>query len=398
MAADPAMRRTSSIGLVLARPPGYSETFLSAKIRGLREAGFDVRLFVGVGQRSRWVYPRLRIDRAHPVRAVFLTLWAWTALVTLRPVRVLRFFASERSLGRKWVRSVQLLSAYYPVLMHARPGWLHFEFAALAVEAESLAGAVRSRMGVSLRGYDIVIYPIKHPGCYTAVWSRVSKVHTISDSLHAAARHHGLPESVPVTKITPAVDPEFFHRTLPRPSGARVCRMLTVARLHWKKGLDYTLMALRLVSARMADTCWHYTIAGEGAELERLAFAASEMGLLERVTFAGKVEPAGLRRLYEETDVYVQYSVQEGFCNAVLEAQAMEVPCIVSDAEGLAENVGPHGVVVPRRRPELLAAALERFAVTPPGERDAIGRLARQRVAAEFGIQQQCRAFASFFD
>ena len=41
----------------------------------------------------------------------------------------------------------------------------------------------------------------------------------------------------------------------------------------------------------------------------------------------------------KNSDVYIQSSVQEGFGNAVLEAQASGLCCIVSDAEGLSENV-----------------------------------------------------------
>ncbi|MBK7870836.1 MAG: glycosyltransferase family 4 protein [Saprospiraceae bacterium] len=53
---------------------------------------------------------------------------------------------------------------------------------------------------------------------------------------------------------------------------------------------------------------------------------------------------------YEKADIYLQYSIQEGFCNAVLEAQAMGLLCIVSDAEGLPENIlhGQTGWVVPK--------------------------------------------------
>ena len=56
-------------------------------------------------------------------------------------------------------------------------------------------------------------------------------------------------------------------------------------------------------------------------------------------------------------DFYIQYSIQEGFCNAVLEAQAMGLLCIVSDADGLSENVlhNETGWVVPKRNPTLLA-------------------------------------------
>ena len=385
------------IGLVLAMPPRYSETFLTAKIQGLRDGGFEVAVFVGAGKAEPGIYPALGITKSAPVRSMLLFGWAWGALLFRKPGRVWRFIASERALGRRPVRIAQLMAAYYPVLMHARPGWLHFGFAALAVGAESLASAVGSRMGVSLRGYDIAMYPLKHPGSFKNLWPKVDKVHTISDDLTVAAKQQGMPASIPVMKITPAIDLEFFKRRLPYVAEEGTFRILTVSRLHWKKGIDYVLMALKELSEIQPTLAWTYTIVGDGAELERLAFAAAEMGLSDRVLFCGRQEPAAVRELYEGADCCVQYSVQEGFCNAILEAQAMELPCIVSDAEGLPENVGEYGVVVPRRQPKLLATALADVAAMPAEVRRETVLAARQRLGAEFSLARQRQAFVEFF-
>ena len=76
----------------------------------------------------------------------------------------------------------------------------------------------------------------------------------------------------------------------------------------------------------------------------------------EKVSFKGKLAHMEVKKAMEQADIYLQYSLQEGFCNAVLEAQAMGLLCIVSDAEGLPENVlhGQTGWVVPKRQPALL--------------------------------------------
>ena len=386
------------VGIVLARAPGYSESFLSSKIEGLRAAGFDVSVFVGSGARGAGIYPALGICKARPLLSMVLFAWAWLALCIRHPRRVVRFVASERALGRRTLRMAHLLAVYYPILMYARSGWLHFGFSALAVGAESLADAVGSRMGVSLRGYDVAIYPLRNPGSYEMVWQKVDKVHTISDDLMHLARRQGMPESIPVEKITPAIDMGFFRLAKPRTSEKGTFRLLTVARLHWKKGIEYTLMAIKLAVEKRPDIDWSYTIVGDGNELERLTFAAAEMGLSDRVTFAGRLEPAEVKSIYEQVDCYVQYSVQEGFCNAVLEAQAMELPCIVSDAEGLPENVGEQGVVVQKRHPKLLAAALDQMASLSSSERFELGRAARLRMVSKFSIERQRQAFAAFFE
>ena len=59
----------------------------------------------------------------------------------------------------------------------------------------------------------------------------------------------------------------------------------------------------------------------------------------------------------------IQYSIEEGFCNAVLEAQSMGVLTIVSNASGLMENIidGKTGWVVPKRKPNLLAKKIKQI-------------------------------------
>ena len=95
----------------------------------------------------------------------------------------------------------------------------------------------------------------------------------------------------------------------------------------------------------------------------------------------------------------MQYSVQEGFCNAVLEAQATGLLCIVSDAEGLPENVlhGITGWVVPKRRPDLLAGQIESVLHMPPEQREQIRRQAIERVRREFNLEKQQREFLEFY-
>src|SRR5690554_1828119 len=40
------------IGLVLANPPGYSETFFRSKIKGLQKNGFEITLFCRGGENT----------------------------------------------------------------------------------------------------------------------------------------------------------------------------------------------------------------------------------------------------------------------------------------------------------------------------------------------------------
>ncbi|RME25977.1 MAG: glycosyltransferase, partial [Deltaproteobacteria bacterium] len=132
---------------------------------------------------------------------------------------------------------------------------------------------------------------------------------------------------------------------------------------------------------------------------ERLCFAAHQLGISDRVHFVGKLPHEAVKKNMEEADIYLQYSLQEGFCNAALEAQAMGLLCIVSDAEGLPENVlhGVTGWVVPKRQPKLLAQQIEAVLQMPAAEHECIRQKAVERVKREFNLEKQREKFLKFY-
>lgn len=393
------------IGLVLPALPGYSETFFRSKIKGLAAQGHEVVLFVGRGENVHTDLPCL-VKVQTPVRSFQLlngiqVLLAFTQSWLQYPLITRKFIILERQSGVGWATILKRLYLNRYILSECQLDWLHFGFATMALERENVAKALNAQIAASFRGYDISIYPLKHPGCYQLLWYKLDQIHTISDDLLQVAYRLSLPQSIPVQKITPAIDTNYFQRmTSPKPflvNRDRPLQLLTVGRLHWKKGLEYALQALALLKAQGID--FKYTILGEGKEYERLVFAAHQLGIREQVHFAGKVSHEQVKSYYEQVDIYLQYSIQEGFCNAVLEAQAMGLLCIVSDAEGLPENVlhEKSGWVVPKRQPQQLAAQIQQVLQLDPVRLDEIRRFAIQRVQAEFNLEKQQREFLEFY-
>ena len=98
-------------------------------------------------------------------------------------------------------------------------------------------------------------------------------------------------------------------------------------------------------------------------------------------------------------DVLVHAAVSEGFVNAVLEAQAMAVPVVCTDADGLGDNVvdGVTGFVVARRDPTAMAERVA--ALAGDGERRrAMGAAGRERVVRHFRVEDQADAWVSFYE
>lgn len=387
------------IGLVLPATPSYSETFFRSKITGLAQSGHEVVLFVHRSSTRRFldaqVVHQWPVYRNRILRAV-VTVMGISVLLVTRPRRCYRFFFAEVSCGHSTRRILENLYINAHILSRT-VDWLHFGFITMGIRRENVGKAMLCPVSASMRGYDIGIYPLKHQGCYNLLWQRLHKVHTISDDMVEVARKMGLPRHMHVQKITPAIQSDKFEVTR-RPFFSEGVKILTVARLNWKKGLTYTIDAL----ARL----WHdyhvafeFTIVGAGEESERILFACHQLGVSERVRLVGYVDHSQIPVLMADNDIFIQYSVQEGFSNSVLEAQASGMICVVSDADGLSENVINNitGFVVPKRNPRLLATKLRDICNLPHTELNAISEAAKERVRKSFSLEQQRQAFGEFF-
>jgi glycosyltransferase involved in cell wall biosynthesis len=141
---------------------------------------------------------------------------------------------------------------------------------------------------------------------------------------------------------------EAFARgvRLPQPE-QRAFHLLLVGSLQQLyKGPDVLLRALAVNVGRGLDL--RLTILGEGRhrpEMERLAL---QLGLGDRVRFAGLL-PAGdpVRALMDDSDLFVLPSRAEGQGRALLEAMARGLPCVASAVGGIPELLAPEDLVPP---------------------------------------------------
>lgn len=385
------------IGIVLSNTPGYSETFFRSKIKGLQKNGIEVSLFCQNKMEDFAICPAF--ESPEVTRNPFLQSWyIIKEFMLLLPYlsTVIRFIKLERKEDTDWIPLFKkiYLNAH---LLKTKVDWLHFGFATMALGSETVGKTIGAKMAVSFRGFDIAVYPVKYPNCYDVLWKYVDKVHIISDDLLVLAKKYGLPENVPVVKITPAVDVEMFKSVPQNFSQKDKSIFMTTGRLHWKKGLVTTMEALVILKAQGFD--FIYKIVGEGGEYERVAFAAYQLGLKENVQFLGRLPHTQVKKELENADIYLQYSIQEGFCNAVLEAQALGKLCIVSNAEGLSENVlhEQTGWVVPKNAPHLLAEQIQKVLLMDEVAKTTISQNAMERVRLEFYVEKQQREFLEFY-
>lgn len=140
-------------------------------------------------------------------------------------------------------------------------------------------------------------------------------------------------------------------------AGAKV--LMTVARL-WSgdiyKGVDVTIRALPKIAAVFPEV--KYLVIGRGDDQPRLAQLTHDLGVGDRVVFAGFVPTSDLVEHYRVADAYIMPS-QEGFGIVYLEAMACGKPVLAGDADGSADPLqdGRLGWRVPHRDPEAVATA-----------------------------------------
>jgi phosphatidylinositol alpha-1,6-mannosyltransferase len=141
--------------------------------------------------------------------------------------------------------------------------------------------------------------------------------------------------------------------------GKRV--VLTVGRLSAAeryKGHDRVIAALPAVALRVPNVV--YLVVGSGDDASRLRQLAADLGVGNRVIFAGQVADAELPGYFQAADVFAMPSTGEGFGIVFLEAAAAGVPVIGCGRDGSRDALaeGRAGTMVDPDNGEALVAAL----------------------------------------
>lgn len=405
---DGARLGGEGVRIVMVCPhfPKTSETFLYQKAAGLLERGHEVTVVCSGSEEGEWErfrgrpgveMLRKRVRVAAPARP------RWKAAVHAPGAMAKAAWGNAGAAARYLTRGVRGWRDLYvdAEIVAAQPEIVHFEFGATAAGRMHIRERLGCRVVVSFRGYDLNFAGLEDAHFYDEVWAKADGIHCLGQDLWRRAQRRGCPESKRHALIPPAIDASFFRRSAPREPVAagtreRPLRLLSVGRLEWKKGYEFALEAVQRVRAAGVEA--EYRIVGDGSYFEAVAFARHQLGLPHAVTLCGAMDREGVRREMEWADVMVHAAVSEGFCNAVLEAQAMELPVVCTDAGGLPENVadGVTGFVTRRRAPAEMAARIVELA--RDGElRRRMGEAGRRRVERQFRLEDQIQAFEDFY-
>jgi phosphatidylinositol alpha-1,6-mannosyltransferase len=217
----------------------------------------------------------------------------------------------------------------------------------------------------------------------------------------------GIESMPPVGAFDLGTDPVRFHPS--RDTGSLRTRwssgdapiMLTVARLVPHKGQDSAIRALAALRNEFPDL--RYVMVGDGHYESRLRDLARELGVQDRVVFAGLLPESELAEAYATATLYVGLSRVdreinvEGFGISFLEAAASGVPAVAGDSGGVRSAVrdGETGIVVPPQDIPSISAAIGSL-LRDQSRRDAMARAARKAVEDHYNWDRVARDTREF--
>ena len=134
---------------------------------------------------------------------------------------------------------------------------------------------------------------------------------------------------------TGSCDNMYFRRKYKIPEHALL--LLSVGELSRRK--NHRIVIAALSALRRKDV--YYLICGQGPLRQELWKYAKRLGVADRIRMPGYQEE--LEQVYQNADIFVFPSIQEGMPVALMEAMAAGLPCVVSDIRGNRELIARAG-------------------------------------------------------
>jgi colanic acid/amylovoran biosynthesis glycosyltransferase len=181
-----------------------------------------------------------------------------------------------------------------------------------------------------------------------------------------------------------------------------VIRLITIARLVEKKGLEYSIRAVADLVRQFPNL--QYTIVGDGNLRQKLSLLIEQLDLQRNVTLVGWKTPEEVRQLLDGSHIFVLASVVssngdfEGQGLVLQEAQAMGLPVVCTDHNGFCDSVldGQSGFLVPERNVEALSTRLAEL-IRRPEVWPGIGRKGRAFVETGFDLNKRNDALVELY-
>lgn len=397
------------IAFFLYRFPVLSETFILNQITGLLRRGHDIGIYAMIpgiepvihtdveryGLSEHTFYyrtapyrlPENKLIRLVRAMGLLITHVHKKPLPLLRSLNVLKFGRRASSLG--------VFYEVFPFFQHGVGKYdiVHCHFGPNGSLAALLkdVGALKGKIVTSFHGEAGYIKE-RRPDGYASLFEIGDLFLPMSEREKDNLIKLGCSEQKIIVHRMGVDTSKFVFSPRRLRDDGRV-RVLTVARLVEKKGVEYGIRAVAKVVER--DPQVNYRIAGDGPLRSDLECLIDTLNLGDRVQLLGWKRQEEIVELMRETDILLAPSVtsqdgdQEGIPVVLMEALAQGLPVLSTWHSGIPELVrdGESGFLVPERDVDALAERLGHLAGHPEIWAE-MGRAGRDYVETYFDINK----------
>ncbi len=401
-------QRTIRMAYLVSRYPAVSHTFILREVLQLRAQGFDLHV-ASINSPDRPAEQLTADERAEAKETYYVKAHgavgaasAHLATLVARPLAWLRGLLFALRLGgtdvKAWVYGV-----FYFIEAVMLGRWmqgkklthLHVHFATPASQVALIAAQIFPiTFSITVHGpdefYDVSQYRLAEKirgasflctiGAYAR--SQLMKLSPISEW-----------DKFEVSPL--GVDPTAFA---PRPFRAapESFELICVGRLVPAKGQHILINAMHLLAEQKRPV--HLRLVGDGPDRASLEAQVDRLNLRRCVTFEGAVNQDRIRALYAQADAFVLASFAEGIPVVLMEAMAMEIPCVTTFITGIPELIRHEidGLLVAPSAVEDLAAAIGRL-MDDAELRQRLGAQGRRRVMDRYNLDRNTARLAAIF-
>jgi colanic acid/amylovoran biosynthesis glycosyltransferase len=388
---------------LIGQYPAINHSYLLAEIRHLRKLGFRVEV-ASISSPDRPLEKLSPVEREEAARTYYVKsvpAWKIALLVTgefLRhPFRWLGGLFFALGLAGANLKRIAFHAAYFAEALAVgrcmrRLGLSHVHASFSATVALIMVRMFPVTMSFGVYGYGELQNPAETQlteRIRGALFVRSISRHGRGQLMLACNRN----EWGKLVYVPLGIDATEFAPRSPRNSVSQLS-ILCVGRLAPEKGQSLLLEAIKELNSIERNV--RLRLIGDGPDRKFLERRASELGVDGQIEFLGWVDLERLLAEYAEADMFVLPSLAEGIPMVLMEAMAMQIPCVAPCITGIPELIehGVDGMLYAVADAEDLTAKI-RALISSPELMEQIGRAARLRIMRDYDMARNAERFAA---
>ncbi|NEP20408.1 MAG: colanic acid biosynthesis glycosyltransferase WcaL, partial [Leptolyngbya sp. SIO4C1] len=355
--------------------PSLSETFILNQITGLVQAGHSVDIYARNAQKASKIHPLVEeyqlvnntyyypyLPANYFLRAL-KALWLIIAYFWKAPKAILKAL-NFKKYGRH-ASSFRLLYCSIAFIQQGCPTYdiimCHFGPTGLVALDFRDINVLSGKICVTFHGLDLSAYLIEAgEDIYAPLFEKADLLLPISDFWKQRLIELGCnPNKIQIHRM--GIDLEHFAFKPRKTEEEQKVRLVSVARLVEKKGIEYSIRALQKVAQQYPAV--EYIVIGDGPLMHELSQLVQTLELQNVVQLLGWQQQDEVAKILSTAHILLAPSVtssngdMEGIPVALMEAMATGIPVISTWHSGIPELIHHEksGILVPERNSSELA-------------------------------------------